>query len=47
VSEPDLGFSKFNLDLHEVSTVGHNAERTALVIEVWTPGNGVRTMRRA
>jgi hypothetical protein len=47
VSDPDLGFARFDLDLHEVSTVGHDAERTALVIEVWTPGNGVRTMKRA
>ena len=36
----------FRLDLREVSTVGLNDERTALVIEVWTPGGGVRTMSR-
>jgi hypothetical protein len=36
----------FRLDLHEVSTVGVNDERTALVIEVWTPEAGVRTMQR-
>ena len=36
----------FRLDLHEVSTVGLNEERTALVIEVWTPGGGVRTFQR-
>jgi pyridoxamine 5'-phosphate oxidase-like protein len=37
---------RFNLDLKEVSTVGLNEDRSALVIEVWTPGRGVRTMRR-
>jgi hypothetical protein len=36
----------FRLDLREVSTVGVNEERTALVIEVWTPEAGVRTMQR-
>jgi hypothetical protein len=36
----------FRLDLSEVSTVGLNEERTALVIEVWTPERGVRTMQR-
>jgi hypothetical protein len=36
----------FRLDLREVSTVGLNDERTALVIEVWTPDAGVRTMQR-
>ena len=36
----------FRLDLREVSTVGLNEERTALVIEVWTPGGGVRTFQR-
>jgi hypothetical protein len=37
----------FRLDLHEVSHVGLDDERKALVIEVWTPGAGVRTIRRA
>jgi hypothetical protein len=37
----------FRLDLHEVSTVGLNEDRSALVIEVWTPDSGVRTMQRA
>jgi hypothetical protein len=37
----------FRLDLHEVSTVGLNQERTRLVIEVWTPGSGVRTIERS
>jgi hypothetical protein len=36
----------FRLDLGEVSTVGLNDDRTALVIEVWTPDGGVRTMKR-
>ncbi len=36
----------FRLDLTEVSTVSLNERRTALVIEVWTPGGGVRTMER-
>jgi hypothetical protein len=37
----------FRLDLREVSTVGLDEERKALVIEVWTPEGGVRTMKRA
>ena len=37
----------FRLDLREVSTVGLDDERKALVIEVWTPDGGVRTMKRA
>jgi len=37
---------RFRLDLSEVSTVGLNDDRSALVIEVWTPGQGVRMMRR-
>jgi hypothetical protein len=36
----------FRLDLHEVSTVGLDEERKALVIEVWTPEGGLRTMKR-
>ena len=35
------------LDLREVSTVGLDDERKALVIDVWTPERGVRTIRRA
>jgi hypothetical protein len=35
------------LDLQEVSVVGLNEERNALVIEVWKPGEGVRTIKRA
>jgi hypothetical protein len=37
----------FRLDLREVSTVGLNEKRTGIVIEVWTPGGGVRTISRA
>jgi hypothetical protein len=37
----------FRLDLREVSTVGLNEKRDGLVIEVWTPGSGVRTIERA
>jgi general stress protein 26 len=37
----------FRLDLHEVSTVELNDARNGLVIEVWTPEGGVRTIERA
>ena len=37
----------FRLDLREVSTVGLDEARKALVIEVWTPAGGVRTIKRA
>ena len=37
----------FRLGLTEVSTVELNAAGDGLVIEVWTPGAGVRTMARA
>jgi Pyridoxamine 5'-phosphate oxidase len=47
VSTPDATSHRFRLDLREVSTVGLDEARKALVIEVWTPGNGVRTMKRA
>ena len=36
----------FRLDLREVSTVGLDPERKALLIEVWTPDGGVRTIKR-
>jgi hypothetical protein len=36
----------FRLDLREVSTVSLNAEGTDLVLEVWTPHGGVRTIAR-
>ena len=40
------GSHLFRLDLHEVSTVGLDDARTQLVIEVWTPERGVRTIKR-
>jgi hypothetical protein len=36
----------FRLDLSEVSTVRLNEKRTAIVIEVWTPDGGIRTIER-
>jgi hypothetical protein len=36
----------FRLDLHEVSTVGLSDDRKHLVITVWTPDRGVRTIER-
>ena len=36
----------FRLDLREVSVVELNPERTALVLEVWTSGGGVRRFTR-
>ena len=36
----------FRLDLREVSTVGLNEDRSGLVIEVWTPERGLRTIER-
>lgn len=36
----------YRLDLREVSTVSLNPERTALIIEVWRPGRGVRGFTR-
>jgi hypothetical protein len=38
---------RFRLDLREVSTVGLDDERKHLVIDVWTPEQGVRTIKRA
>ena len=37
----------FRLDLREVSTVGLDDARKLLVIDVWTPEQGVRTIKRA
>jgi hypothetical protein len=37
----------FRLDLREVSTVGLDERRKALVIEIWTPEGGVRSIKRA
>ncbi len=36
----------FRLDLREVSTVGLNDKRNAIVIDVWTPERGVRRIER-
>jgi hypothetical protein len=37
----------FRLHLREVSMVGLNEQRNGLVIDVWTPERGVRTIERA
>jgi hypothetical protein len=37
----------FRLDLREVSVVRLTEDRSAIEIDVWTPGGGVRTQRRA
>ena len=37
---------RFRLDVREVSAVALNAERTKLLIEVWTPERGVRVIER-
>lgn len=37
---------RFRLDLQEVSTVGLDEPRQHLVITVWTPERGVRTIKR-
>jgi Pyridoxamine 5'-phosphate oxidase len=37
----------FRLDLREVSTVGLDERRKALVIDIWTPEGGVRSIKRA
>ena len=37
---------RFRLDILEASTVGLDDERKHLVITVWTPREGVRTMKR-
>ena len=47
VSAPDTTSPRFRLDLTEVSTVGLDEERKSLLIEVWNPGQGVRTIKRA
>jgi hypothetical protein len=46
-SSPPGSSHLFRLDLHEVSTVGLNDARNALVIHVWTPERGVRVIERA
>jgi Pyridoxamine 5'-phosphate oxidase len=45
-TEPGEDSHTFRLDLREVSTVGLDDERKALVIEVWTPDRGVRSFKR-
>ena len=47
VSAPDATSHRFRLDLDEVSTVGLDEARKHLIIEVWKPGQGVRTIKRA
>jgi pyridoxamine 5'-phosphate oxidase-like protein len=47
IIDPDRQSHRFRLDLREVSTVGLDDERKALVVEVWTPERGVRTMKRS
>jgi hypothetical protein len=47
VSAPDATSHRFRLDLHEVSTLGLDEARKNLVIDVWKPGQGVRTIKRA
>ena len=47
VSAPGATSHRFRLDLQEVSTVGVDDERKSLVIDVWKPGQGVRTIKRA
>ena len=37
----------FRLDLREVSTVGLDDGRKSLVIDVWTPERGVRSIKRS
>jgi hypothetical protein len=46
VSSPDGDSHRFRLDITEASTVALSEDRKALVIEVWTPRDGVRTFRR-
>jgi Pyridoxamine 5'-phosphate oxidase len=45
--EPPEPSHLFRLELLEVSTVGLNEQRNALVIEIWTPEQGVRTITRS
>jgi Pyridoxamine 5'-phosphate oxidase len=47
VSAPDATSHRFRRDLHEVSTVGLDEARKHLIIDVWKPGQGVRTIKRA
>jgi hypothetical protein len=47
IVDPERTSHLFRLDLDEVSTVELDDARKSLVIEVWTPARGVRTMNRA
>jgi hypothetical protein len=47
MNSPEVGKSHlFRLDITEASSVSLSEDRKALVIEVWTPREGVRTFRR-
>ena len=46
VTSSDGKSHKFRLDILEASTVELDDERKHLVITVWTPAGGVRTMKR-
>jgi hypothetical protein len=37
----------FHADIDEVVRTGLNADATALVVEIWTPGGGLRRVERA
>jgi hypothetical protein len=37
----------FRLDVREASALSLNAEQTALIIRIWTPERGLRTIERA
>lgn len=45
-TQPSDDSHTFRLDLREVSTVALDDERKNLVIEVWTPDEGVRSFKR-
>jgi hypothetical protein len=47
VSVADGKSHRFRLDILEASTVELDDERKHLIITVWTPGGGVRTIKRA
>jgi hypothetical protein len=47
VSPPGATSHRFRLDLTEVSTVGLDEARKFLIIDIWKPGEGVRTIKRA
>ena len=47
VTKPRADSHRFRLDLEEVSTVGLDEGRKFLLIDVWKPGEAVRTIKRA